>query len=170
MTTSASSSSLSRSVLLASTTFHHSRSLQELNNASSHPVAVFPSSSAHGPSVHHSMELSTPSPPPAPSCVSVADSRPIVTRNAVISIRPSISSSSLSSLASNSTRTFRTHRKPLSLSPPSPHVQSMADDVESPDYLPSRSLFTFHPAQELAVQLAAPVGCQGTVMHMLRAM
>ena len=66
------------------------------------------------------------------------DSRPAVTHNAVISIRPNVSSISL-----NTARTFRTHRRPIALeSPtPSPVRHSDVEEDDSPMPTSSRSLF-----------------------------
>ena len=186
LTSSASSVSLSKGVRVsggAGAGFHHSHSLQELASAVSHhhPVALFPSSStsslsSRGVAGHVSMDLSTPSPPPAPSCVSVScagDSKPVITRNAVITIRPSVSSTSLSSLGSTSTtRTYRSHRKPLSLSPPSPHVTSHPTHVDDDSPVPtsSRSLFSPHFYQPSGTQPFSPASHPGTVLSLMRSL
>ena len=182
LTLSASSTCLSRpgAVRLSTVSgFHHSYSSHSLASTQSrHPVALFPSSSSsslarHGPgSVSTvSMDMSTPSPPPHPSCISVAgDSKPVITRNAVITIRPSVSTTSLSSLATTTTtRTYRSHRKPLSLSPPSPHVHTAPVEDDSPVPTSSRSLFTphYHPTSG---QPTSPASHPGTVLSLMRSL
>jgi len=87
-----------------------------------------------------SVSSSPDSAPPTatyPSSSLYHDSRPVVTHNAVLTIRPNVSSISL-----NTARTFRTHRRPIALDSPTPSpVQHSDVEDDSPPATSSRSLF-----------------------------
>ena len=150
--------------------FHHSRSHNCLSSSFlQHPTAAFPPSSQPRviPTVHSSITLSasssalsssssSPACPSAASCATTpeTDCRPVITHNAVISIRPSCSNlaalvaadsteagaapGSTCSSSSSSGRKFRSHRRPVALSadallaPPTPAV--IEDDSPMPTF------------------------------------
>ena len=137
----------------------HSRSFQQLHTASSqqhtsngsqitrltatHSYSSSSLSLAITRPTSASSESSSPdsAPPRAsyPSVVSTLaqDSQPVVTHNAVITIRPNVSSISL-----NTARTFRSHRRPIALDSPTPSpVQHSDVEDNSPMATNSRSLF-----------------------------
>ena len=78
--------------------------------------------------------------PPAASYPST-DSQPLVTHNAVITIRPNVSAINLTAA-----RTFRTHRRPLALDSPTPSPRPTSDVDEDDSPLPTHSRSLFRPA------------------------